>query len=119
MRYLAQLLADPGREFYVLDLIAAESSQQGEAESGRAAGLSHTSPGDAGEMLDARAKDAYRRRLAEIDDDIEQARALEELSERHRQTPSATSSSASCRAPSASAAATDGPPRRPSGPESA
>ena len=27
-------------------------------------------------MLDAQAKDAYRRRLAEIDDDIEQARAL-------------------------------------------
>jgi hypothetical protein len=27
-------------------------------------------------MLDARAKDAYRRRLAEIDDDIEQARAI-------------------------------------------
>ena len=32
--------------------------------------------GDAGEMLDARAKDAYRRRLAEIDDDIDQARAI-------------------------------------------
>jgi hypothetical protein len=31
--------------------------------------------GDAGEILDARAKDAYRRRLTEIDDDIEQARA--------------------------------------------
>ena len=27
-------------------------------------------------MLDARAKDAYRRRLAEIEDDIEQARAF-------------------------------------------
>jgi hypothetical protein len=35
-------------------------------------------PGDAGEMLDVRAKDAYRRRLAEIEDDIEQARALED-----------------------------------------
>ena len=45
-------------------------------ERGRAAGLSHAGPGDAGEMLDARAKDAYRRRLAEIEDDIEQARAL-------------------------------------------
>ena len=31
--------------------------------------------GDAGEILDTRAKDAYRRRLAEIEDDIEQARA--------------------------------------------
>ena len=30
----------------------------------------------AGEMLDARAKDAYRRRLAEIDEDLEQAQAI-------------------------------------------
>ncbi|MDQ3647832.1 MAG: transcriptional regulator [Actinomycetota bacterium] len=76
VRYLARLLADPGREFHVLDLVAAESGQAGEAESGRAAGLSRTGPGDAGEMLDPRAKNAYRRRLAEIEDDIEQARAL-------------------------------------------
>jgi tetratricopeptide (TPR) repeat protein len=76
IRYLARLLADPGREFHVLDLVAAESGRLAAAESGRAAGLSHTGPGDAGEMLDARAKDAYRRRLAEIEDDIEQARAF-------------------------------------------
>ncbi len=76
IRYLARLLADPGREFHVLDLVAAESGRLSAAESGRAARLPHTGPGDAGEMLDARAKDAYRRRLAEIEDDIEQARAL-------------------------------------------
>ena len=35
-----------------------------------------TALGDAGEMLDARAKNAYRRRLAEIEDDMEQARAI-------------------------------------------
>jgi tetratricopeptide (TPR) repeat protein len=63
MRYLAHLLAHPGREFHVLDLVAAETGQP-------------TALGDAGEMLDERAKAAYRRRLAEIDDDIEQARAL-------------------------------------------
>jgi tetratricopeptide (TPR) repeat protein len=63
MRYLAQLLTHPGREFHVLDLVAAETGQQMEL-------------GDAGEMLDERAKTAYRRRLAEIEDDIEQARAL-------------------------------------------
>jgi hypothetical protein len=62
MRYLAQLLAHPGREFHVLDLVAAETGQTMEL-------------GDAGEMLDERAKSAYRRRLAEIDDDIDQARA--------------------------------------------
>jgi tetratricopeptide (TPR) repeat protein len=65
MRYLAQLLAHPGREFHVLDLVAAEAGQQ-------------MALGDAGEMLDERAKTAYRRRLAEIEDDIEQARALED-----------------------------------------
>ena len=78
VRYLARLLAEPGREFHVLDLVAAESGQVAAVERGRAAGLSRTGPGDAGEMLDARAKDAYRRRLAEIEDDIEQARALED-----------------------------------------
>ena len=70
IRYLARLLADPGREFHALDLVAAES--------GRGGGVSHMGTGDAGEMLDARAKDAYRRRLAEIEDDIAQARALED-----------------------------------------
>jgi hypothetical protein len=62
MRYLAQLLAHPGREFHVLDLVAAETGQQ-------------MALGDAGEILDERAKTAYRRRLGEIEDDIEQARA--------------------------------------------
>ena len=32
--------------------------------------------GDSGVLLDAQAKDAYRRRLAEIDEDIEEARLL-------------------------------------------
>ena len=75
IRYLARLLAGPDREFHVLDLVAAESGNVGR---GRVTGLSYTGPGDAGEMLDARAKDAYRRRLAEIEDDIEQARALQD-----------------------------------------
>ena len=78
IRYLARLLADPGREFHVLDLIAAESGRFAGADSRPGAGVSHTVTGDAGEMLDARAKDAYRRRLTEIEDDIEQARALED-----------------------------------------
>jgi tetratricopeptide (TPR) repeat protein len=65
MRYLAQLLFHPGREFHVLDMVAAETGQQ-------------TALGDAGEILDERAKTAYRRRLAETDEDIQQARALED-----------------------------------------
>jgi tetratricopeptide (TPR) repeat protein len=65
MRYLAQLLAHPGREFHVLDLVAAETGQQ-------------MALGDAGEILDEPAKTAYRRRLTEIEEDIEQARALDD-----------------------------------------
>ena len=65
IRYLAQLLANPGREVHVLDLVAGETGQP-------------MALGDAGVMLDERAKSAYRRRLAEIEDDIEQARALED-----------------------------------------
>jgi tetratricopeptide (TPR) repeat protein len=76
MRYLARLLADPGREHHVLDLVAAETGSGVRVDSRRAAGLPSRSPGDAGEVLDERAKDAYRRRLSEIDDDIDQARAV-------------------------------------------
>jgi tetratricopeptide (TPR) repeat protein len=64
IRYLARLLASPGRELHVLDLVAEES------------GAHPMALGDAGELLDARAKDAYRRRLVEIEEDIEQAHAL-------------------------------------------
>jgi tetratricopeptide (TPR) repeat protein len=76
MRYLARLLAAPGREHHVLDLVAAETASGALVDSGRAAGLPRSALGDAGEVLDARAKDAYRRRLAEIEDDIDQARSI-------------------------------------------
>jgi hypothetical protein len=75
MRYLARLLADPGREYHVLDLVAAETGRGVQGRSGHGATLPRSALGDAGQMLDAQAKDAYRRRLTEIDDDIEQARA--------------------------------------------
>jgi tetratricopeptide (TPR) repeat protein len=76
MRYLARLLADPGREYHVLDLVAAETGSGGQQASSQAAGLPRSAFGDAGEALDAQAKEAYRRRLAEIEDDREQARAV-------------------------------------------
>jgi tetratricopeptide (TPR) repeat protein len=76
MRYLARLLADPGREYHVLDLVAAETGSGAQVDSSQAAGLPRSALSDAGEGLDAQAKDAYRRRLAEIDDDLEQAHAI-------------------------------------------
>ncbi|MEU9084445.1 transcriptional regulator [Streptomyces sp. NPDC048357] len=77
MHHLARLLAAPGREFHVLDLVAADSDDP-EA----AAGLSRA--GDLGPLLDGRAKDMYRRRLAEIDEDIEEARADHDIARREQ-----------------------------------
>ncbi|HVL56939.1 MAG TPA: hypothetical protein VM491_10565, partial [Burkholderiaceae bacterium] len=74
MRYLAQLLAHPDRDFLVFDLISAVRGASPEADGNGDADLAVTDLGDAGQLLDARAKAAYRRRLAEIDEDIEEAR---------------------------------------------
>jgi tetratricopeptide (TPR) repeat protein len=63
--YLARLLADPGREVHAADLVSGESPDPAIVRGG-----------DAGEMLDAQAKQAYRRRLAEIDADLEEATTL-------------------------------------------
>jgi tetratricopeptide (TPR) repeat protein len=66
MHYLSRLLAEPGREFHVLDLVAI----------GSGGNAPFSEPGDAGEMLDPRAKQAYRRRLGEIEQDLDEARTM-------------------------------------------
>jgi tetratricopeptide (TPR) repeat protein len=73
MRHLAQLLASPGREYHVLDLVAAQAGNPVSGQEDAAA--AHLAFGDAGAILDPKAKQAYRRRLAEIEDDIDIARA--------------------------------------------
>jgi tetratricopeptide (TPR) repeat protein len=79
LHYLARLLAEPGREFHAADLVASE------VDAGRPRGLPNDpalaltnagSGSDAGEVIDARAKAAYRRRLEEIERDIEEAEDL-------------------------------------------
>jgi tetratricopeptide (TPR) repeat protein len=75
LHYLARLLADSGREFHVFDLVALERGDSLLPRRGTD-GLRLSSSTDAGELLDAPAKEAYRRRLAEIDEDIEDARAM-------------------------------------------
>ena len=72
MRYLARLLAEPGREFHVLDLVGAEAGIGPGPPPGVAGELS-TGTGDAGPMLDAQAREAYRRRLRDIEEDIDEA----------------------------------------------
>ena len=77
LRYLARLLAEPGREFHVLDLVAVEhgslptcGSAPDDASAAGGAGL---------EVLDQQAREAYRRRLAEVDEDIEEATRMSDL----------------------------------------
>ena len=73
-RYLERLLAEPGREFHVLDLVAVES---GTLPTGgvmdRDAGLTVTTGDEGLPVLDDQAREAYRRRLQEVDADIADA----------------------------------------------
>jgi tetratricopeptide (TPR) repeat protein len=69
LRYLAELLANPGVERHVLDLV--------ERIEGRPAGsgVDRHRLGDAGELIDSQARSAYRRRIetlrAEVDNALE------------------------------------------------
>ena len=56
---LARLLTEPGREIHALDLVGAPGLVGGD---------------DGGPVLDAAAKDAYRRRLNDLAEDLEEAR---------------------------------------------
>ena len=87
--YLAHLLRHPGAEFHVLDLAGGIASQREEDETSQPAhglprgdedlekaGIHIGSLGDAGEMLDDQAKAAYRRRLSELREELEEAKEL-------------------------------------------
>ena len=75
--YLAVLLANPGREFHVLELAGGSAAAPSRATASRAQasalGLRPETAG--GEILDAEAKAAYRERLRELQTEIEQADA--------------------------------------------
>lgn len=62
MTVIAKLLAAPGREFFVLDLIASGSQASGAAVAG-----------DTGEVIDAKARQAYQRRLSDLETEIDDA----------------------------------------------
>src|SRR6266496_2218730 len=79
LRHLARLLAHPGREFHAVDLEAAEGQAARPAPVGsreRAAGAElavRPDLGDAGELLDATAKAAYKARLDELQTELDEA----------------------------------------------
>jgi tetratricopeptide (TPR) repeat protein len=74
LHYLARLLADPGREFHVLDLVASGADPAASTAVTTDPELTPSEWGDSGPLLDARAKSAYRRRLTEIEEDLDDAR---------------------------------------------
>jgi tetratricopeptide (TPR) repeat protein len=76
LHYLARLLAHPGREFHVLDLVLGDRVAPGQASRAAEPELWVSSELGAGPLLDVQAKESYRRRLVEIEEDIEDARAM-------------------------------------------
>jgi hypothetical protein len=74
MRYLARLLADPGREFHAMDL-ATGGASGASTRPLDAEGMSVRDIGDAGVRLDAEAKAAYLARLQELHDEAAEAEA--------------------------------------------
>jgi AAA ATPase-like protein len=86
MHHLATLLAQPGRQIHVLDLAAATAGADAPAE--RLASIADLAEdgvgfvegfGDAGEVLDDAAKQAYRQRLVELDELIAEAERFNDL----------------------------------------
>ena len=75
-RYLARLVGEPGRELHVLDLVAGERPASTEAPvvtDWSERGFDHRDGLGGLPLLDDAARDAYRRRLADVDEDIEDA----------------------------------------------
>jgi hypothetical protein len=79
--YLTCLLRRPGQEVHVLELVGAVEGSPAEPRSGLRrrgllqAGLTVSRLHEADPLLDARAREAYRRRLRELEDDFEEARS--------------------------------------------
>jgi hypothetical protein len=87
LAYIAYLLGHPGEEFHVLaltskasgdgnnDALADPATEEQAMQSDLAVGRM----GDAGEMLDAQAKAAYKRRTEKLREQLEEARELNQL----------------------------------------
>jgi hypothetical protein len=91
LAHIARLLASPGVELHVSELIDLARSPTGQAEvetrplpdvAARDQGVGSEPTlglGDAGEVLDARARAAYRRRLRDLGEEAEEARSFNDL----------------------------------------
>lgn len=75
LRHLHRLLADPGREFHVTDLVTVTGETRADHGVPAREGLSVVSSSDAGSLLDPEAKAAYRRRLEDLREEADEARS--------------------------------------------
>ena len=89
--FISHLLKDPGTELHAQELarVAVSAGQLGHCEtatpnSGEVAGDHIGYLGNAGEMLDDRAKAAYRRRLSELREEQQEARTLGQVNRAQR-----------------------------------
>ena len=77
LQQIAYLLSHPGRQVHALDLIALTDppSEQGRPSEGSESSIGNSLQGDTGELLDAKARSAYTRRLVELREELAEARA--------------------------------------------
>lgn len=80
MGYLHQLLQAAGRELHVLDMAASatgnDPDRRGSSSSARAEGLEALSDGRGEPLLDQRAKEEFRRRIGDLEEEIEDADSM-------------------------------------------
>jgi hypothetical protein len=75
LRYIAALLAAPGRQVHVLELVSAVGGAQADSRARLAEDdLIASRPSDGGPLLDEQAKQEYRLRLEQLAEDLEEAR---------------------------------------------
>ena len=75
LRYIATLLASPGREVHALELVSLASGGRGEPAASRSGGeLAASIPSDGGVLLDDKAKREYGERLEQLGDELQEAR---------------------------------------------
>jgi len=75
LRYIGVLLAAPGRDVHVLELAGAQAAEPLSGDHAGTEGLHPSRLGGTEAVLDQQAKDVFRRRLAELGEELEEARS--------------------------------------------
>lgn len=86
LRFLAHLLANPAAEIHVLDLVAQVEGRSRAAAPNpdRSMSVESEGLGDAGDVLDTAAKAAYKQRLEDLQEEIEEAHAFNDAARAER-----------------------------------